>query len=132
MPFLIRRGGRLWCFIVYDIFMFIGVCVCFLVITPLFFGQDSDWKMKGNLYWAQFVYGLLSFPFLIFAVPLCPNILTKARPTAYDRDGRCVPTYVATEAYVKRYGHKLNASIVEGPAEDDKPMIEVDDLDYVL
>ena len=98
----------------------------------MFLDSTDDWKMKANLYWAQFVYGLLSFPFLIFAVPLCPAILTKARPTAYDRDGRCVPTYVATEAYVKAYGQKINASVVVGDAEEDKPIIEVDDLDYAL
>jgi len=126
-------GGRLWCFVVWDIFMFAISFIIFIIITPMFFGQDSDWKMNGNLYWAQFVYGLLSFPFLVFMIPMCPNILTKARPTAYDRDGRCVPTYVATEEYVKKYGKSLNSSIVEDIKTDEaKPMIAIDDLDYVL
>ena len=30
-------------------------------------------------------YGLLSFPFLIFSVPLLNTILTKSRPTGYDK-----------------------------------------------
>lgn len=84
------------------------------------------------MYWTQFLYGIMSFPFLVFVIPMCQAILTKARPTAYDRDGRCVPTYVATADYVKKYGHKINSDIVNNKSEEETPMIEVEDLDYVL
>lgn len=47
----------------------------------------------GNpfLYFAFVVYGLLSFPFLIFSIGPIADMLTKTRPTAYDENGNTVP-----------------------------------------
>ena len=47
----------------------------------------------GNpyLYMAKVFYGLLSFPFLIFAFGPLQDILTKSRPTAYDKYGNTIP-----------------------------------------
>ena len=47
----------------------------------------------GNpyLYMAKIFYGLLSFPFLIFALGPLQDILTKSRPTAYDKHGNTIP-----------------------------------------
>lgn len=106
--------------------------ITFLILNPAYYGDPVLWKRNANLYWTQFVYGIMSFPFLIFAVPMCQSILTKARPTAYDRDGRCVPLYIASEDYVKKYGHKINSDIVGSNQREDQPMIEVEGLEYVL
>mmetsp|Transcript_12823 Transcript_12823/g.10954 ORF Transcript_12823/g.10954 Transcript_12823/m.10954 type:complete len:86 (-) Transcript_12823:205-462(-) len=51
------------------------------------------------------MYGLLSIPFLIYAVPPMELLLTRSRATAYDSDGNCVPA-----ADVKR---------VENPSEEE-------------
>lgn len=40
---------------------------------------------------AKIFYGLLSFPFLIFALGPLADILTKSKPTAYDKYGNTVP-----------------------------------------
>ena len=34
---------------------------------------------------------MLSFPFLIFNLPFVNGRLTKAKETAYDRKGNCLP-----------------------------------------
>jgi hypothetical protein len=58
----------------------------------------------ANVFISQFIYGILSFPFLIFLIPGFKQILTKSRPTAYDRFGRTVPLYCSSENYIKKYG----------------------------
>jgi hypothetical protein len=41
---------------------------------------------------------------MIFLFPGTQVIITKSRPTAYDRFGRCVPRYVSSQKYIKNYG----------------------------
>lgn len=40
---------------------------------------------------SRWIYGVLSFPFLIFNIPVCLNLLTHAKSTTYDKQGNCVP-----------------------------------------
>ena len=61
-------------------------------------------QVKANLFACQFIYGLLSFPYLIFVVGWMVKFVTKAHPTAYDRNGRTVPVYVGELWYSKKYG----------------------------
>eukprot|EP01017_Pseudomicrothorax_dubius_P008976 TRINITY_DN12990_c0_g1_i1.p1 TRINITY_DN12990_c0_g1~~TRINITY_DN12990_c0_g1_i1.p1 ORF type:complete len:524 (-),score=100.14 TRINITY_DN12990_c0_g1_i1:34-1605(-) len=86
----IQRGGRLKGFMIYDIVTFI-ICVAgFFVIT---FVQDAkeEFQLKTTIFAMKMLYGILSFPFLIFLVPLLDQLLTRSRPTAYTRDGHCIP-----------------------------------------
>jgi len=53
-----------------------------------------------TLYYMKMVYGLLSFPFLIFRLPLLGRGLVRALPTAYDQSGALVPKL--TSALMKK------------------------------
>ena len=43
---------------------------------------------------------------MIFALKPCVLFLTKTRETGYDRDGNCVPSYLASDMYKMRFGKK--------------------------
>lgn len=43
------------------------------------------------MYFCKCIYGLLSFPHMIFFVPFFVKLLTAAIPTGYDRYGNCIP-----------------------------------------
>lgn len=43
------------------------------------------------MYLAKTIYGLLSFPFLVFRIPGLTWILTRSHGTGYDVHGNCVP-----------------------------------------
>ncbi len=75
----------------WDIFAF-GVAAAVYVTTIIAMKPYADlsthqMETSGNpyLYFAYIIYGLLSFPFLLFAIGPVSNLLTKSRPTAYDR-----------------------------------------------
>lgn len=44
-----------------------------------------------HLFFSKWIYGMLSFPFIIFNIPIFLNVLTRSRPTCYDKKGNCVP-----------------------------------------
>jgi len=43
------------------------------------------------MYLVKTIYGILSFPFLIFNIPGLTWVLTRSHGTGYDRIGNCVP-----------------------------------------
>ena len=47
-----------------------------------------------NYHIFRWLYGLLSFPWLLFALSIIGKLLTKARPTFYDKKGNCIPKKV--------------------------------------
>ena len=101
------RGGALRWFIFYDIFILLIAII--ILALPLYIGptpvQDNDadgdgakdgvvedtWKFRASLQFAKIAYGLLSFPFVMFNLPLMGKFLTHAQPTAYNRNGTTVP-----------------------------------------
>ena len=76
----------------------------FFLGVQLGHGPSHYWQVKGNLYAAQFFYGLLSFPFLVFLVPILTKFICKTHQTAYDTDGNTCPSYVGEFWYQKKYG----------------------------
>jgi hypothetical protein len=52
------------------------------------------------------IYGLLNLPWVVFAFKPCVLFLSKSRETAYDREGNCVPKYIASKMYKFRIGKK--------------------------
>lgn len=68
--------------------------------------QQSQWQIKSSITFIQVIYGLLNFPFLIFALKPCVLFLSKSRETGYDEDGVCVPKYIASDMYKFRFGKK--------------------------
>lgn len=85
--FDLSKGGRLKCFMFYDLFTFL-ICVGLLFLFVFVKGTDMAgdlWRIKSHVYFVRIIYGLLSFPFLVFQLPFIQNVLTRSRPTAYDR-----------------------------------------------
>ena len=84
-------GGFLFYFAAWDIVttvLVFGIAICSVVI-----GQDDPahyifWKVFD---FARMCQALLSFPFLIFALPLVQYPLTGAQPTGYDATGTLCP-----------------------------------------
>lgn len=48
-------------------------------------------RATGHLFLTRWIYAILGFPFIIFSLPLISSLLTRARPTAYDKFGNTVP-----------------------------------------
>lgn len=81
-----RRGGALRSLLVYDLAVFVA-CVS---LAGLAGATSSGWRLRSWLSWCRVLYGLGSLPFVFFAVPPFDRVLLHAKPTAYDRQGRCV------------------------------------------
>jgi hypothetical protein len=62
----------------------ISIGLFFITYWSTAYGRD-DVSLKSFLYFGWVVYGLLSFPWIIFMVGYVANILTKSKPTAYDK-----------------------------------------------
>jgi len=89
MPYYRGRGGRLRPFLVHDLFVFCVALGCGLAGLFLVAGTDAV-RFSEILYWSRTLYGLLSYPFTVFALPVVGMVLTHSQPTAYNEHGRCV------------------------------------------
>jgi hypothetical protein len=45
------------------------------------------WQAASLLYWVQCLYGMLSFPFVLFKIPIIRQVLTHTSPVGYDQLG---------------------------------------------
>lgn len=78
------RGGKLKKFMVYDLIVFLLTLAVFFLIQ--YVGEaKEDWQIRHTFYFCKIMYGLLSFPFLIFALPPMELLLTRSRGTAYNK-----------------------------------------------
>ena len=61
--------------------------LCIIGFLYLYFKEDvqEDFQVREMIYYFKTAYGLLSFPFLLFAIPFMDFVLTKSRPTGYDK-----------------------------------------------
>lgn len=79
-----KRGGRLGCFMFWEfIITIITVALCLFFVYVL--DEDDDVSLRGVIYFCKTVYGLLSFPFMVFAIPIMAQFLTKTKATKYDK-----------------------------------------------
>ena len=86
-----RGGGQLPLFLCINALISVAVgAATALAIVHNGWGP-ADWIFWTVLYYSKMVYGLLSFPFLLFVTPMVGPALHRARATAYDEDGRLVP-----------------------------------------
>lgn len=90
------RGGRIAGWIWYDTFVFvISVALVVAAIATDRVEYDDDhplyWKSRATFFWARVLYGLLSFPWVLFKLPFVFTLFTHARPTAYNRNGKTMP-----------------------------------------
>lgn len=81
------RGGALRSLLIYDLLVFVLVCVLGVVVSV----TTDGWERRSWLYWCRVLYGLGSLPFALFVLPPFDRILVHAKPTYYDQMGRCVP-----------------------------------------
>jgi len=105
-----RPGGALIYFVIWDIIAFL---LGWLVTLPFLLAEIegggirsmsdaiADWRFRCALYFCKVVIGGLSFPFLIFAIPIMQVWLTHVRPTGYDKGGNCVPKLSAAQIKAK-------------------------------
>merc|ERR1711920_194047 len=47
-------------------------------------------QFNANVFWSKALYALLSFPFVIFVIPVVATVLTHSYPTGYNEHGACV------------------------------------------
>lgn len=66
----------------------VGCCIAMIVFVE---ENDDDTSIRGIIYYGKVMYGLLSFPFIVFNIPLVISIIADAKPTMYDKYGVCVP-----------------------------------------
>ena len=68
--------------------------------------EQEVMQMRAVLYWCRILYALLSLPFFIFMLPFFDVALTRARPTGYDKNGKCVRMLSSAEQMTKHHGQK--------------------------
>jgi hypothetical protein len=90
------RGGRIAAWIWYDTAMFVvcvGLIVGAILSDRVVFDEHDElyWKSRAAFYWTRVLYGLLSFPWILFKMPFIFTLFTHARPTAYNRNGKTMP-----------------------------------------
>ncbi|KAL4446868.1 hypothetical protein ABPG74_014840 [Tetrahymena malaccensis] len=84
------RGGHMKFLIIWDIVMF-SLSFSFFYYNFQKEDRTNFEEAKGTIYFSKWLYAILSFPFLLFSIPLISSLLSRARPTAYDEFGNTVP-----------------------------------------
>ena len=69
----------------WDLIMSVAICI------TLSKEEIHDYQVKESIFYFKSIFGLLSFPFLIFNIPFLVQVLTKSRPTGYTEYGTLVP-----------------------------------------
>ena len=92
-----KRGGRLYWWVFYDTIVFVLVVgliatSAFLRSTPLDDFEESQKILRQDLFWAKTIYGLFSFPFVIFKLPLMFTLLTHAKVCPFTIDSPLIIT----------------------------------------
>ena len=68
----------------YDLVITI-LCVFGFVMFSFGLKADQYYQYQETIFYFKSIYGLLSFPFLIFNIPTVDLLLTKSRPTGYTK-----------------------------------------------
>jgi len=64
----------------------ITLLLCAIGFSVYYYGSNpnkDEYKIKETILYWKSIYGLLSFPYLIFNIPLLETLLTKSRATGY-------------------------------------------------
>ena len=62
----------------------------------------EDWRVRCALYFCKVFIAMLSFPFLVFALPLASDWLTHVKASGYDKAANCVQKYSSSQIKVLR------------------------------
>lgn len=127
-----RGGSRLKKLMIWELIAELLTVGLFFILY-YFVISDAKMSLRETIYFCQIVYGFLSFPFLVFAIPMMTTMLTKSRETKYDKYGRCVPNlptlYAAKEKEEQRKlameQAKLRHKNRSGASGDDEDLLEL-------
>ncbi|KAF0697056.1 Aste57867_12240 [Aphanomyces stellatus] len=81
------RGGYLMKLCGYETITFCITMALALVVNVV---VASTWQRQMLMFWIRTLYGLLSFPFLPFKIPVLENVLMHTSRMGYDDHGRTV------------------------------------------
>jgi len=115
------RGGVLHPWIVYDL-RCVSACLLWAAADAWRHGVGTEafgaeaWQFRATLWWCKTLYGLLSMPFVIFLLPGLGNALTHARPTGYNRSGKCTRRLTVNERRQLKRSRRARTSEAEGAA----------------
>ena len=87
----LRRGGRFTRLLRWDVACFTGAVLLFVGIVLGYDLAWTSWQAAAALYWCRVLYALTNLPFAVFLLPGFSQVLLHAKPTGYNRYGRCVP-----------------------------------------
>jgi hypothetical protein len=83
----LNRGGYLMKFCGYETVSFIVIMALACLVLWLPF---ESWQRQALFYWIRTAYGLFSFPFLVFKIPVLANVLMHTRQMGYNEQGETV------------------------------------------
>ena len=108
-----RVGGALPYFMIYDVCVLLVLTLLWALLYALPRGVDVNSPVFwSSLYNLRTAYGLASWPFFIFEIPLLGVALHQCVFTAYDQTGGLVPKLTKLEV-AARYRQDLAASVIE-------------------
>eukprot|EP00924_Labyrinthula_sp_SR-Ha-C_P005795 maker-scaffold_14-snap-gene-5.67-mRNA-1 protein AED:0.36 eAED:0.38 QI:0/0/0/0.75/1/1/4/0/594 len=82
------KGGRLMALFWLDT---LAVFLILALMSLIYYNFSEDsFKANTSYYWVRTIYGLLSFPFVVFKLPVLGGLLTAAKPTGYNQEGKTV------------------------------------------
>lgn len=84
------KGGRLNIFMMLE---FINNVIVLLISLYLYYHVDINniKNINSCIYFVKVIYGLFSFPFIIFIFSPFIVLLTKTRETMYNKNAQCLP-----------------------------------------
>lgn len=97
-------GGYLRRMVAYDVCCFlvaVGWVSAYAWRAGVLTRAGPLWQFRATCYFAKTLYGLLSFPFLLFVLPPLNAVLTHARPIAYNQAGEAVPLLSKRQRHAK-------------------------------
>jgi len=104
--------------------------VCFTTsgaLAAFAYLTTDGWHMRSWIFWCRVLYGIEALPFTPFIIPVVDRILLHARPTYYDRTGRCVPPLsmrdrqILEKYQVERLKSTVGPSAAQLAARDGEP-----------
>mmetsp|Transcript_40893 Transcript_40893/g.88209 ORF Transcript_40893/g.88209 Transcript_40893/m.88209 type:complete len:924 (-) Transcript_40893:7-2778(-) len=94
---LTMRGGKLSRLIQYDMCCFTFSVLMLVLVTLSTVSSNMSWwdftespQFKANVFWCIVMYAMLSFPWLLFLVPIFHSVLTHSDPSGFNQNGACV------------------------------------------
>ena len=111
---LVSSGGALPYFMLYDVCvtLLIMMVLCGVIVNGGLLsrldasGQPSLWLFWENVALAREVHALLSFPFVVFLMPMTLQLLTHVQPTGYDKSGLLCQALSNTQIRLIRKEHR--------------------------